>query len=173
MENIISYIEDNFVLIAGLAAAFKWIWEYSQQRKFEKSKFLLERIEKFNDIEEVKLVHKLLDWNSISIAYEGKEYVIDDEILINGLVTHNNRSKFNQTEVMLRKIFDIYFDELKELIILRDCGLIEHKDLKRFLKYYIDILNGDKKNKPNDFVTTIHNYLDFYGYEDVLEFIVI
>jgi hypothetical protein len=173
MINIISFIEDNFVLIGGLAAAFKWIYEYSQQRKFEKSKFLLERIEKFYQIEEVKLVNKLLDWNSITITYDGKQYVIDDEALSLALVTHDSRSKFTSTEVMIRKIFDIYFDELKELIILRDCGLIDHDNLKKFLKYWIEILNGDKKNKPKDLVQTIQNYLEFYGYEDVLEFIII
>jgi hypothetical protein len=173
MVSIISFIEDNFVLIGGLAAAFKWTYEYSQQRKFEKSKFLLERIEKFYQIEEVKLVNKLLDWNNTSIYYEDKQYVIDDEILSNALVTHDNKSKFTPTEVMIRKVFDIYFDELKELIILRDCGLIDHKNLKRFLKYWVDILNGDKKNKPKELVQTIQDYLEFYGYEDVLEFIVI
>lgn len=173
MINIMSFLEDNFVLIGGLAAAFKWIYEYSQQRKFERNKFLLERIEKFYQIEEVQLVQKLLDWNSITITYDGKEYVITDEILSNALVTHNRKSKFTPTEVMIRKIFDIYFDELKELIILRDCGLIDHTNLKRFLEYWIDILSGDKKNKPKDFIDTLHTYLDFYGYDDVLEFVLI
>lgn len=173
MSNLITFIQDNFVWIAGVTAAFKWTYEYAQQRKFERNKFLLDRIEKFYEIEEVQIVNKLLDWNSISITYEGKEYVINDEILENALVTHDIRSKFNPTEVMLRKIFDIYFDEIKELIILRDCDLIDHKNLKKFLAYWIETLNGNKKNKPKKLINTIHTYLDHYGYEDVLEFILI
>lgn len=171
MANLTSFIEDNFVLIAGLAAAFKWIYEYSQQRKFEKNKFLLERIEKFYESEDIKIVQKLLDWNGTKIQYGNKEYIIDDTILTGALETHNNKSSFNQTEVLIRKLFDNYFDELNELVILYDCGLVDGDNLKKFLRYWIDILNGEKKNKPKSLISAIDKYLEFYGYQDVKDFI--
>ena len=171
MKILISFIEDNFVLIAGLAAAFKWIYEYSQQRKFEKKKFLLERIEKFYESEDIKIVQKLLDWNEIKIQYDNKEYIIDDTILTEALETHDNKSSFNQTEVLIRKLFDNYFDELNELIILNDCGLVDGDNLKRFLRYWIDILNGEKKNKPKSLISAIDKYLEFYGYQELKDFI--
>lgn len=165
------YIKDNFVLIAGVFAAFKWIYEYSQSRKFEKNKFLLERIEKFNEIEEVKLVHKLLDWNEIKIQYEGIEYIVNDDILMDALKTHDTKSNFTPVEVIIRKVFDRYFDEINEFIILCDCGLIDEINLKRFLKYWIEILNGVRNSKSELFVETIDKYIEFYGYHNIIEFI--
>jgi len=169
--SFINYIKENFILIAGVSAAGKWIWEYSQQRKFEKSKFLLEKIESFNQSEEVKVVHKLLDWNLITVKYNNIEYQIDDQILIDALITHDKKNKYSKTEVMIRGIFDFYFDQLNELIILCDCGLVDERNLRRFLKYWILILNGSKNNKSNNFSERVKNYLTFYGYHDVHKFI--
>lgn len=169
--SLLNWVKDNFILIAGVSAAGKWIWEYSQQRKFEKSKFLLERIEEFNSFEEVKVVNKLLDWNSIKIKYNEIEYKINDKILIEALITHNLKSEFNPTEVMIRNLFDFYFDKLNELIILRDCGLVDEKNLRRFLKYWISIMNGSKNSKSKILISRIENYLIFYGYTDVHKFL--
>ena len=65
--SVLNWVVDNFVLIAGLATTLRWVWEYSQNRKFEKNKFLLERIEKFNSLPSTQKMQKLLDWNSIKI----------------------------------------------------------------------------------------------------------
>jgi len=169
--NLLNWIQDNFVVIAGLATTIRWVWEYSQTRKFEKNKFLLERIEKFNNSPSTLKVHKLLDWNKTKIEINDEIVVVDDAILVEGLKTHNQKMNFTQQEAYIREIFDDYFTGLTELIILSQTGLVDKKNLKRFFKYWIEILNGKKKNKPQVFSETIKCYLEFYGYTDILIFL--
>lgn len=169
--NILQWLEQNFVLVAGLGASIKWIWEYSQSRLFEKNKFLLERIEKFNSSESVQKVQKLLDWNAIKIDIDGVPTKIDDEILIEGLKTHAQKASFDSTEVYIREIFDDFFTGMTELLVLSNTGLVDKKNLRKFLQYWISILNGTKQNKPKVLIETFENYLEYYGYSEVLEFI--
>jgi hypothetical protein len=171
IHKIWQWVESDFVLIAGLATSLKWVWEYSQSRKFEKNKFLLERIEKFNNLESTQKVQKILDWNSISIEINDVKVKVDDDILVESLKTHDQKASFDSTEVYLRQIFDDYFTGITELIILSNTGLVDKRNLKKFLKYWIIILNGAKQNKPESFVKTIENYLNFYGYAEVSEFL--
>ena len=170
-SSIWKWIVENFVLITGVSAAVKWIWEYSEGRKFEKNKFLLDRIEKFNEQSSIQTVQRLLDWNKISIDVNGEIRVIDDEFLIGSLLTHDVKDQFTLTEVYIRQIFDDYFTGISELIILANTGLVDSVNLKKFMRYWIEILNGKNLNKPKEFSETIERYLSFYGYSDVLEFI--
>ena len=39
------------------------------------------------------------------------------------------------------------------------------------MKYWTEIMNGTKHNKPAELINSIERYLQFYGYSDVLEFI--
>jgi len=171
IHKVWQWVESDFVLIAGLATSLKWVWEYSQSRKFEKNKFLLERIEKFNNLESTEKVQKILDWNSIKIEINDVSVKVDDSIIVEALKTHDQKASFDSTEVYLRQIFDDYFTGITELIILSNTGLVDKRNLKKFLKYWVDILNGNKRNKPESFVKTIENYLKFYGYTEVSEFL--
>jgi hypothetical protein len=165
------WIEENFVLITGVAASIKWVWEYSETRKFEKNRFLLERIEHFNSQKSVQTVQKLLDWNRIAIDINGESKVIEDSFLAEALKAHDDKDQFTLTEMYIRQIFDDYFTHLSELIILSQTGLVDSRNLKKFMKYWIEILNGTKKNKPTKLVSTFSRYLSFYGYSEVLDFI--
>ena len=112
IQKLWNLIESNFVLIAGLATSVKWVWEYSQSRKFEKNKFLLEKVEKFNSLESTKKVQKVLDWNAITIEINGVYTKMDDSILVEALKTHDQKISFDSTEVYIREIFDEYFTGL-------------------------------------------------------------
>jgi hypothetical protein len=169
--NILNFLVDNSVLLLGTFAAAKGVYEYSQKRKFEKNLFLHEQMNKFFAIEEVIVVHRLLDWNATKIQYNGIDYYFDDASILAGIQTHDRKNKFNEKEVVVRKVFDRYFDELNHLIILKDCNLIDESNLRKFLRYWIDILKGNKRNKPEIVITSILQYLDFYDYKDVKKFI--
>jgi hypothetical protein len=169
--DFLEWITTNLVLIAGVAAAVKWIWEYSASRKFERNRFLLERIEKFNSQSSVQTAQRLLDWNKISIEINGESRVVDDSFLIEALKTHDKKDQFTLTEVYIRQVFDDYFTGISELTTLSKTGLVDSANLRRFMQYWIDILNGTKLNKPSSLIITLHEYLEFYGYSDVIEFI--
>lgn len=169
--NILNFFLDNSVLLIGTFTAIKGVYEYSQKRRFEKNLFLHEQINKFFSIEEVQVAHRLLDWNATKIHYNGIDYYFDDASILAGVQTQEKKNKFNEKEVVIRKVFDRYFDELNHLIILKDCNLIDESNLRRFLKYWIDILKGEKRNKPEIVITSILQYLDYYDYKDVKKFI--
>lgn len=171
LQNIYHYILNNFVFVTGVLAGMKWVWEYSQSRKFEKNKFLYDKISEFDDLENTKFVKKMLDWNKFKIKDGLDIHFITDDILIEALTTHDKKNQFNPTEVWIRDQFDEWLDSINELIILSECGLIDKKNLKRMLKYWIDILNGTKKVKRKEFSVQIQNYLLYYGYHDVAAFI--
>jgi len=164
---IIEKILEVLPLVSAVAVGLKWVLDYSENKKWEKNKFLLERLELFENLESTKKVHKMLDWNKCKIDGE----TITDEILISSLETHNNRSVFTMTESKIRGLFDEYMDNLNKLIVLGETGLIDEKNLKIYLRYWFDILSGVKKNKPKEFITKLHNYLDFYGYDGILTFL--
>lgn len=168
---MIKFIIDNFAIISGIVLAFKWIYEYSKNRKFEKNKFLLDRIEKFYALKSVSQINKILDWNAIQIEMGGNLIPVTDEIVMQSLITHDKKSEFTEVEVYLRGIFDEYFDELNELIILSKCDLIDSNNLRKFLIYWVKILNGQKKYKPSEFTKVIDEYLVYYNYDEVRKFI--
>jgi hypothetical protein len=52
-----------------------------------------------------------------------------------------------------------------------DADLIERKNLIVFMGYWFDILNGKSKSKSQELVREIHNYLEFYKYQTLLNFL--
>jgi hypothetical protein len=158
-------------IVGGMYAAFKWVYEYSQKLKWEKNKFLLERFEVFNAKESVKKMHKFLDWNSSYTEFGDKRYLVDDVIMFNALETHKNKKTYTALEFMLREVFDEYFDSLNELVLLAKAGMIDEKNLRLFLKYWLQIMNGTKKSKKQEFLMQLEEYISFYGYDNVHEFI--
>lgn len=155
----------------ALGAGFKWVYEYSEKLKWEKNKFLLEQIEKFQSQESTQIVQKCLDWNGFTLNYNGISFKVDDESLIQALKTHNIKHKFNQEEVILRKLFDEYFDNLTKFVILSKSKLISEKNLILFLEYWFDILSGDSKNKDREYIEQLHTYLTYYDYLHLYNFL--
>ena len=109
----------------------------------------------------------MLDWNKCKIDDE----FITDEILISALETHNNKNKFTTLESKIRGLFDEYLDNLNKLIVLSETGLIDGKNLRKFMKYWFEILNGSKKNKPREFNEKLTNYMEYYDFGGILDFV--
>jgi hypothetical protein len=163
--------EDLIAVILAALAAAKWLYEYSHKLRWERSKFLLERIQEFKQKPHVKVMHTLLDWNSVSLEIGGSQVHIDDEILAGALQTHDKKNRYSSLEFDLRSVFDAYFDDLSELILLKKTGLVREKELLLYIRYWIDIMNGNKKSKKTELVDLLKNYLIFYGYQELHDFV--
>ena len=164
-------IELIISIVGGLAATSKWIYEYSNKLKWDKNKFLLEQIENFENKESTKIAETLLDWNGTEITIEDKSFYVDDKLLLGALTTHDLKNKFSTEEFLIRGVFDEYFDNLTRLVILSKTKLISEDNLILFLEYWFEILSGQKENKDKKVLEQIETYLDFYGYNTLLEFI--
>lgn len=164
-------IEITITIIGGLIAIFKWVFEYTKQKKWEKNKFLLEKLEEFYELESTKIMHNILDWNVIKINLGNDEVTITDYDLLNAFQTHDNKHSFTKEEVKLRKIFDEYFDNLTKLVFMTKNNLIDKNGLNLFMGYWFNILSGKTNNKNYEIKLQIHRYLDFYGFNILKQYI--
>lgn len=168
---MIEFIKDNFLYITAIITSIKWVYEYSNKLKWEKNKFLLDRLEIFLNDKNTKNIHLILDWNKIKVNDGQETYLMDDDILFEAIQTHDIKHKFDKTEIFLRNSFDEYFDKLTEFIILAESGMISKKNLRVFLNYWFSILNGNKKSKSSKIINQFKKYMAFYGYDKLYSFI--
>jgi hypothetical protein len=157
-------IEIILSIIGGLYATFKWIYEYSENLKWNRNKFMLDEIDKFRSIQTTKSVEKILDWNGINVEVYGTEIYVNDEILFEALQTHDVKQKFSKDEVLLRNLFDEYFDNLTKLIYMCETKMISSNNFKLFMSYWLDILSSKNKNKPKKVHDQILRYLEYYRF---------
>lgn len=158
-------------VIAGIFTAGKWVYEYSEKIKWEKNKFLLEELEKFHNNEANQTAEIMLDWNGTDITVNEKSIYVDDKILYDALQTHDVKHKFSTNEFLIRGVFDEYFDNMTKLIFMSKAKLIKKENLIMFMEYWFRIIKGNKTSKTQELVKQINNYLVFYGYDDLYEFI--
>ena len=168
---MIEFLKNNFVWIAGIATAAGWVYEYSQKLRWDKSKFLLERIEDLLERESTQYVHSMLDWNALELDFDGVKVRVDDNMLFESLQTHDTKHSFTRQEMKIRDLFDEYFDGLTEFLILSECGLISKRDLAKFMDYWISILNGERSSKSQKLNSQINEYMLFYGFNKLHDFI--
>lgn len=157
-------IEVILTIVGGLGAASKWVYEYSQDLKWNRNKFMLDEIDKFRSIESTKIMEKILDWNGINVDVHGTEIYVNDEILFDALQTHDVKQKYNKDEVLLRNLFDEYFDNITKLIYMCETKMISSKNFKLFMSYWLDILSSKNKNKPKKVHDQILKYLEYYRF---------
>jgi hypothetical protein len=165
-------VEIIISIFGALAAAFKWIYEYSEKLKWDRNKFLLDELEKFHNLETTQNAEIILDWNGINITFNNEKIFVNDEILFQALQTHDEKNKFTVEEVKIRALFDDYFDNLTKLVFMCKSKILPEKNFRMFMKYWFNILSGRRKNKPKKVQEQINRYLDFYGYEDLKNFII-
>lgn len=165
------FLKENFIWIAGIITAAKWIYEYSAKLRWEKSRFMLERIESLLQRESTQQVHFMLDWNSIELDFDGRKVRVDDQMLFEALQTHDIKDFFTRDEIKIRELFDEYFDGLTEFLILDECGLVDKKDMNKFMKYWLDILSGERSSKSEKLNGRISEYMLFYGFGKLHGFI--
>jgi hypothetical protein len=151
--------------------AFKGLHEYVRQGRWTRGKYLIERLDVFHGRESVQIVCSFLDWNAVELNVNGNRAWVDDYALYEALQVHDVKSTFTAVEFEVRRLFDSYLDGMKELVMMCRTGLIEERDLRLHLGYWIDILNGKAGNKPPALVEQFGKYMAFYGYEDVLKFV--
>jgi hypothetical protein len=160
--------------IISLLILIKGIYEYTIAQKWKKAEFLSKEIKEFFNDFEIKRALILLDWNENEIPLkpnemEGKTILkIDDNLIISSLFTHKQREKSEKENILLKGIFDVFFDRLNMFENYIEAGLIKTKDLKPYLIYWINIL-ADPMNerKKKEVRAQIWKYIDEYGYHEL------
>lgn len=169
---MINFINQNLALICAFIAVGKWLYENKKQRIWETNKYLVEKFKEFENNLSTKQMTKILDYNKgIPYLIGKKQILLNDNIIFKSLETHDKKENFTDLEFSIRNTFDDYFDNLTELILLSKCGLINKKNLHLLLEYYLNIISGKSKYKSKKYINQIKNYLSFYNYDVVLDFL--
>ena len=164
-------VSNLIVIIGGFIAFGKWIYEIVQNYKWERNKFLLEKLEEFRKKDNTKIFHQILDWNGSKIKINGKEFRVDDLLLITSLDLQTDREVFQTEELLIRNTIDEYFDDLTTLVFMVKVGLIDEDYFRNFMSYWFNILKGDGR-KPEIVSKKIKKYLKYYGYEELYNFMI-
>lgn len=160
---------DITVLIVILTF-IRGIYEYIKSIKWKKSEFLSKEVKEFFKDEDVIKVKAMLDWDVRYLEINGKEVKVTNDFLISALQTHNNKSKFTQEEAAIRDIFDNFFDKISYFSIYIDNKLVDKKEVKKYLSYYIDIISKPGR-KSKKLVDTFTDYINYYNFNQVRDLI--
>ena len=158
-------LELILTIFFSATGAAKWLYEYTKKIKWERTKFLSEKVESFLSDPQIKKVLTILDWNSSYIEFGEGKIKYDDNMIMESLITHNYKTLYTKEEKYIRELFDYFLDELSKFQIWIDTGLIEREQTKKFLKYYLDILSGVRNSKSQEFRKSIEKYIEYYGYD--------
>lgn len=155
----------------------KGVYEYTKAQKWKKAEFVSKEMKEFNNDFDMKRAMALLDWNSNEIELKNNELgsknqlSFTDELIISSLQTHKERSQFKDEEVVIKGIFDAFFDRLILFDNYIETGLIQAKDIQPYLVYWIAILADAQNNRKSKEVRTqIWKYMDEYGYSQLRSF---
>lgn len=160
---------DITVLIVILTF-IRGIYEYIKSIKWKKSEFLSKEVKDFFKDEDVIKVKAMLDWDVRYLEINGKEVKVTNDFLISALQTHNNKNKFTQEEAAIRDIFDNFFDKISYFSIYIDNKLVDKKEVKKYLSYYIDIISKPGR-KSKKLVDTFTDYINYYNFNQVRDLI--
>lgn len=152
----------------------KGIYEYTKAQKWKKAEFVSKEIKEFYSDFDIKRAMILLDWNSNDIELKANEIGIEtklyftDNLIISSLQTHRESPTFSNEEIVIKGIFDTLFDKLSTFENYIETGLINVKDIKPYLIYWIKIIADNQNDrKPKEVRTQIWKYIDEYGYDNV------
>ncbi len=163
--------------IVSFLLLLKGVYEYAKAQKWKKAEFVSKEIKEFFNDFNIKRALILLDWNVNDLALaEGEiknknSIQFTDKLILSAMTTHRQSPTFAEEEVLVKNLFDALFDRLIMFHNYIKSGLIETKDIKPYIDYYISILADDNNDrKPEDVRNQIWKYIDEYGYDDLREF---
>lgn len=160
----------------SVIALIKGVYEYAKAQKWKKAEFVAKEIKEFLNDFDVKRAFLLLDWNAYECELLPKEIEgqtklkFNDELVFNALRTHIETDRFTKEEVVVKLIFDRFFDKLSVFNQYIESGLIKPEDIRPYLVYWIQLI-ADKNNKRKsaEVREQIWQFIVTYGFQDVID----
>lgn len=160
----------NIGYIVVILTFIKAVYEYVMAMRWKKAEYLSKEVKDFFSDPNIKIVCTLLDYNIRKIEVDGNKITVTDELLKSALQTNDKKQSFTSEEARLRDMFDSFFDKLSNFNVLIRNGLVEKKQVRNYLSYYLGIISIPGR-KPKDLVEIFHQYIDYYDFNDVKDLI--
>lgn len=156
----------------GLYLFLIGIKRYYKDQNWKRNEFVAKEIKEFTSDIIVRNMMYMLDWGSRYIElfpnapnYDDRFVKVDRNILKSALQNHkfkiDNLERFTKIEVAIRDSFDhflSYFERFEHFI---EADLITVKELKPYMKYWVNTISGDMEEDVRNF---IFHYINEYGF---------
>lgn len=141
----------KFGIIGGFIVFGVGLWQYNQSQKWKRAEFLLAEIRTFEPNLNVSNVRAMLDYERGDVYLYGEEeepVTVDRDMLENALSTPEElQREHTDEELAIRDALDVYLSHLDHFNNIVESGLVRKKELKLYLKYWLDIIGDTKNNK--------------------------
>jgi hypothetical protein len=161
------------LIVATIGGAFAlWRWMVDQKwRRVQHAQSLVEKfLEKKNTIKAFEILDTIGDVECVS-KYDAKRKEtinITDEFLIGALSTFDQKKENDESEIIMRDIFDDFFDDLSTFQGHIESGLIKLQDIKPYLEYWMSELGGHGRIRSTDFADQVARCLNYFRFERTL-----
>lgn len=153
------------------------ILQYRKAQKWRRQEFLSKQIHDFFDDYYVDRALIMLDWNVYDITNNEGMFLFKykSSMLKDALEDHEKRFErlktdddlFSYEEKLIREIFDKFLLKLGIFKNNIDNNLYSFKEIRPYLVYYLDIINGINTHSmlEKEEIESLMNYVNSYGFE--------
>jgi hypothetical protein len=173
LDSLEKHKELLVLIVATIGGAFAlWRWMVDQKwRRVQHAQSLVEKfLEKRNTIKAFEILDTIGEVECAS-KYDVKKNEtinITDEFLIGALSTFDQKKENDESEIIIRDIFDDFFDDLSTFQGHIESGLIKLQDIKPYLEYWMSELAGHGRIRGTDFADQVGRYLNYFRFERTL-----
>lgn len=163
-------------LVAAYVAFRAGLAQYRTAQEWKRAEFVAAEMKAFFADPQIATALMLIDYSVIRLDGDGKRskdgWVFDDEKIVRSLAVHTKFTgeieKFGVDEMVARMAFDSLLTALERLDHYLKTRLIELKDLKVYLEYWIDKMGNPATGwKPPAFYDALSSFIKAYGYAGV------
>ena len=174
MEFIEQHKELLALLLAAVGGVFA-LWRWMVDQRWRRVPYAQSRIKEFREkkntikaFEILDLVDEELEFEPLNNSGNAEKIAITDEFLVGALSTFDQKEVNDDKEVIVRRIFDEFFEDLGNFQSDIDAKLIKAEDIKPYLEYWMGELTGRGLIYNAKFAKQVARYLAFFKYTRVL-----
>lgn len=170
MSDVVRQLENHkellTLLVAVVGGAFA-LWRWREDQRWRRVQQAQTLVKEFLQKETTKKAFEILDVEGEVVEFGSATIEITDDFLIGAISTFDQEKNNSEMELVVRGILDEFFDDLSIFQSHVEAGLIELKDIKPYLEYWIRELTGRGRLCGKSFAEQTLKYLRFFGYNRV------
>jgi hypothetical protein len=161
-------------ITAAIGGGFA-LWRWIVDQRWRRVQYAQQLVKEFFSNKNTALALRMLDAAGemeLPPNNEGGEnqaIFLNEQMLIESLLTLDQRQMFNEPYFTIRMIFDQFFTDLSMFQHHIDAKLIKLKDVRPYLEYWIKSLNGYGKIYTVALARQINAFLVSFDYAAVLK----
>ncbi len=164
------WITAMVALLGGGAA----LWQYWRAQEWKRAEWVAADVKEWLREPEVRNCLLMLDWQERKLPLLVADgtwtttFVYREEMLLHALSspTSPQQQDYTDEEVSIRDSFDRFFGGLERFEDFRERGLVSVRDLKPYLRYWVEILADSRNIQKSAAVRTrLWAYVNDYGFE--------